>query len=78
MEKVIKDIIYNYVDKYMENPDIVSRWKKPLIAFADAKDPLFSKLKEVANPNHLLPEDILEGANSAILFFAICRVNSNF
>lgn len=69
MKKVIEEIIYDYVEKYMENPDLMARWEKPLIAFAYAKDPLFLKLKEFANPNHLLPEDVLECANSVITYF---------
>lgn len=69
MEKVIENLIINYVDKYMESPGVTTKWKKPLIAFADARDPLFLKLKEVANPEHLLPEDILKGAETVITYF---------
>lgn len=69
MEKAIENLIIDYVNKYMESPGIRTKWKKPLIAFADARDPLFHKLKEVANPEHLLPEDILNGANTVITYF---------
>ena len=69
IEKKIEKIIFDFVSKYMENPDIKTSWKKPLVAFASADDPLFQKLKEVANPNHLIPDDILMGAKSVITYF---------
>lgn len=69
MEKVIENLIIDYVNKYMEDPGVTTKWKKPLIAFADAMDPLFLKLKEVANPEHLLAEDILKGAETVITYF---------
>lgn len=69
MEKIIENLIIDYVNKYMENPKVKTKWKKPLVAFANARDPLFDKLKEVANPDHLMPEDILEGSNTVITYF---------
>ncbi|MDR7856502.1 hypothetical protein [Tissierella sp.] len=69
MEKTIEKIISDYVNKYMENPEVKTKWKKPLIAFADAGDPLFHKLREVANPEHFFPRDILDGAKTVITYF---------
>lgn len=69
MEKKIESLIVDYVNKYMENPEVVTKWKKPLVAFGDAEDPLFEKMKEVANPLHLMPEDILKGAKTVITYF---------
>lgn len=68
-EKKIEKIIGEFVKKYMENQEIKTRWKKPLVAFAAADDPLFEKLKEVANPSHFRPDDILLGAKTVITYF---------
>lgn len=69
MQKTVESLIKDYVKNYMDNPDITTRWKEPLIAFADAKDPLFSILKEVASPNQIMPEDILIEAKTVITYF---------
>ncbi len=49
MEKKFEELIVSYVDNYMQNAEIKSRWKKPLVAFAAADDPLFIKLKAFSN-----------------------------
>lgn len=69
MQKTVESLIIDFVRDYMDNPEITTRWKQPLIAFADAKDPLFSILKEVASPNHIMPEDILIEAKTVITYF---------
>lgn len=69
IEKKIEKIIGDYVKNYMENPEVKTIWMKPIVAFASADDPTFEKLKEVANPNHLMPDDILLGSKSVITYF---------
>ena len=44
-------------------------WDEPVISFADARDPLFLKLKKAVDPSHLLPQDLLKGARSVICYF---------
>lgn len=44
-------------------------WLKPLVACANALDPLFLKLREVVDPDHAMPGDILPDAKSVIVFF---------
>ncbi len=61
----IKDTISNFI----ASGDISTRWKDPLVGFADAHDPVFDLLKEVANENHLKPFDILESASTVIAYF---------
>ncbi len=47
-----------------------SNWyRKSIVGVADAHDPLFAKLKELVNPNHLTPRDLLPQAKAAISFF---------
>lgn len=47
----------------------MTRWKEPIIGFASAGDPLFLQLKQVVSSSHLLPEELLPGARSLIVFF---------
>lgn len=44
---------------------------KPLLAVADANDPMFKQLQqpEVVGPEHLFPKDFLPGAKSVISYF---------
>ncbi len=44
-------------------------WENPLVAFARADDPLFSRLKELASPIHETPADFLKEAKTVITFF---------
>ncbi|HDR14226.1 MAG TPA: epoxyqueuosine reductase [Desulfobacteraceae bacterium] len=45
------------------------RWRKPLVAFSDAADPMFLKLKEAVSSTHALPGDLLPGARTVIVYF---------
>lgn len=44
-------------------------WKAPLVAVASARDPLFPRLKELIDPDHAVPRDLLPNARSVIAFF---------
>lgn len=67
--KKIEKVIDDFVNSYMEKPEIKTIWKKPIVAFASAQDPMFKKLKEVANSDHFMPEDILDSAKTVITYF---------
>lgn len=69
MENNIERIIIDFLAAYMKDKSVSTKWRKPLVAFADASNPLFYKLKEVANPDHLLPRDILKEGKSVITYF---------
>ncbi|WP_148136800.1 epoxyqueuosine reductase [Candidatus Formimonas warabiya] len=44
-------------------------FREPLVGFASADDPLFSKLAEIVGPEHVHPKDILESAKTVVAFF---------
>lgn len=67
MDKLIRKIIENFVLSYPHRAD--TGWKKPLVAYASANDPLFKELKIVANPAHELPQDFLPEAKTVITYF---------
>ena len=46
-----------------------TRYREPLVGFADAADARFHMLREVVEPTHLLPVDLLPAARSVISFF---------
>lgn len=62
--KLVKDFVKNYQKEKVE-----TKWREPIIKFADAKDEMFKELKTVVNDDHLMPEDLLKDAESAIAFF---------
>ncbi len=44
-------------------------WREPLVAVADASDPLFASLRQVVDASHALPGDLLPDARSVVVFF---------
>jgi epoxyqueuosine reductase QueG len=65
IEKEIELIIRDFE----KMPEISTRWKKPVIAYASAQDPLFLKLREVAVAEHLQPADINPEGRTVITYF---------
>ena len=54
---------------FRKDPGIHTAWKDPLVAYADARDPLFVRLKEVVTPTHAMPQDLLADAQTVIVYF---------
>jgi epoxyqueuosine reductase QueG len=69
IEAEIKSWLNSFVTDYQNRKDVVTEWKEPLIAFADANDPLFLKLKEAVSETHSLPNELLENARTVITYF---------
>jgi epoxyqueuosine reductase QueG len=72
MQNVTAEFVLEKVENFIlkrQEADGSARWKKPLVAFADAADLMFSKLKEAVSPSHALPEDLLPGARTVIVYF---------
>lgn len=63
-ERVIKLINYQ-----TENADTITQYRKPLVGFASAHDPLFDQMKEIIGPHHLHPTELLPDAQTVIAFF---------
>ena len=60
----MKQLFINIINYTIRTSNGCTRYRSPLVGFALASDPLFHKLQEVANPDHLLPEEMLPGAQS--------------
>ncbi len=67
-EKIIQ-LINQYVIDYSQKKEICTKWREPVIKFADAGDGLFVKLKEIVGPTHALPADFLGDARTVISYF---------
>ncbi|MEA3375499.1 MAG: epoxyqueuosine reductase [Chloroflexota bacterium] len=65
MEQFIDSFVREQVDRAKTR----TRYRTPLLGFATADDPRFPQLRAVAEPTHLLPGDLLPGAQSVISFF---------
>ena len=69
MNEEIVQLITEYVRNYKELKHTETDWRDPVVGFANAKDELFPKLKEIIGPNHALPSDLVPNAKSVITFF---------
>ncbi|NLJ78536.1 MAG: epoxyqueuosine reductase [Tissierellia bacterium] len=69
MRVKIESIIEDYVKEYESTEGIRSEWKVPLVAFADAMDPMFNRLKEVVAPTHAMPRDFMSDGRTIITYF---------
>ncbi len=69
MNEKIVEWITDYVKGYHELKDTETQWRTPIVGFASANDPSFHSLKQVVGNSHALPDDLIEGAQSVIVFF---------
>jgi epoxyqueuosine reductase len=65
----LETFIATFVRQEVAQAETETRYRQPLIGFADAADPRFRELRDIAEPTHLLPKDLLPRARSVISFF---------
>ncbi len=68
-KKTIKSWITDFVSNYQTTHKTETRWRDPLVGFADAKDPMYLELKEIIGPSHALPDELVPDARSVIVYF---------
>ncbi len=61
--------IESFVNNYTTVHKTKTQWKGPLIGFASAGDPLFLKLKEIVDKNHIHPTEVLSDAKTVVVYF---------
>ncbi|HWP98014.1 MAG TPA: epoxyqueuosine reductase [Syntrophomonadaceae bacterium] len=69
MNALIENHIRDYVKSYPEMRNTQTIWEDPLVAVADARDPMFHDLKKTVSPSHQLPQNLLAHAVSVICYF---------
>lgn len=61
--------IVEFVEQYSICHGTETKWRTPVVGFADANDELYKELKTIISPTHALPSDIIPGAKCVIAFF---------
>jgi epoxyqueuosine reductase QueG len=69
MEEIVRSEVERFVTHHQQAHRVITRWRKPLVGFASAADPLFDQLEQVVAPTHLLPGDLLDNARTVVVFF---------
>ncbi len=68
-ELSLADEIRAFVEAMVAGAQTRTRYRPPLVGFATANDPAWRVIRERVNPDHLLPMDILPGAQTVAAFF---------
>ena len=61
--------VIELINNQTKNADTITRYRKPLVGFASAQDPLFDQMKEIIGPHHWHPTELLPDARTVISFF---------
>ena len=62
-------LIVDIVRGEVAEADTETRYREPLVGFAAADDARWADLKRVVTPVHMLPQELLPGAQSVVSFF---------
>jgi len=69
MADELQILINQYIKHYSDTRDVQTKWKEPLVAYADAMDEMFYGLKDIVSPSHALPTDLLPEAKTVVAYF---------
>lgn len=61
--------VIELINHQTENVNTLTQYRKPLVGFASAQDPLFDEMKKIIGPHHLHPTELLADAQTVISFF---------
>ena len=65
----LREAIANFIREEVTRQSSSALFAEPLIGFARCDDPAFLSLKTIIGAHHLLPEEVLPKAKSAVAFF---------
>lgn len=65
----LKAFTAGFVERAVEVAGGRTGYRRPLVGFASADDPAWARLRELADPGHLLPSDLLPGARTVAAWF---------
>lgn len=68
-KSIIRSKITEFIQEYDQESTLKSKWKMPLVGFADANHHDFLRLKEIVHPKHEMPWDVLTDAKIVIAYF---------
>lgn len=69
MQEAMAAEIWRLVREHARESGLELIWEPPLVRCADARDPLFARLRDIVVPNHYLPQDYLPKARSVLSWF---------
>lgn len=69
MNNQVQFIVKQFLEHYSDTREVQTKWKEPLLAYADARDEMFYNLKQVVSPSHALPKDLLQEAETVVTYF---------
>lgn len=65
----LKEEIRSFIERMVLESERKDLFRKPLVGFSSADNSLYTDLKDIVNPDHLHPKDILPKAQTVISFF---------
>lgn len=65
----LAEFITSTICREVAEAGTITGYRDPLVGFAAADDPRFPDLRRVAEPTHMLPQDLVPDARSVISFF---------
>jgi len=65
----LKEELIEFIERKVSESEHSDFFRKPLVGFSSADDPLYDKLKEIVGPQHTHPKDHLKEAKTVISFF---------
>jgi len=68
-ELKVEKLISSIIEKEVANAKTATHYRQPLVGFTEVRNDDFYNLREIVGTHHLLPDDILKGAQSLVAFF---------
>lgn len=65
----LAELITATIKRDVAEAGTITSYREPLVGFAAADDPRFADLRRVAEPTHMVPQDLLPGSRSVVSFF---------
>lgn len=69
MKEKLEFIISQFIKNYSKVKEVKTKWKEPIIAYADAMDERFNELKDIVSNSHELPKDLMPEAKTVVAYF---------
>jgi epoxyqueuosine reductase QueG len=66
---MLKQLIINEIMDRVSASNTDTKYRTPLVGFADANDSFFGELKTMVNEEHYIPSDLLPNAKTVVTFF---------
>ena len=74
----VEKFISSIIEREVANAKTATFYRQPLIVITDVIIDDFYRLRKIVGTHHLLPEDILKGAQSLVAFFIPFSIESRW